>query len=61
MWVDDEDEFAEHRVQLGYPDDVIKAALAATERVRADVIAARAPFDGAADAWLARVGELADR
>ena len=26
VWVDDEDEFAEHRVSLGYPDEVIEQA-----------------------------------
>src|SRR3954469_16010730 len=45
-WVDDEDEFADHRVRFGYTEDVIAAALAASERVLADVTAARAPFDG---------------
>jgi hypothetical protein len=27
VWVDDEDEFADHRVRLGYPDDVVTLAL----------------------------------
>ncbi len=26
VWIEDEDEFAEHRVELGYPDDVASAA-----------------------------------
>ena len=27
VWVDDEDEFAEHRVSLGYPEEVIEQAV----------------------------------
>jgi len=61
VWIDDEDEFADHRVRYGYPDDVIAAAVAAAERVHADVTAARAPYDGAAEAWLARLGDLLSR
>jgi predicted RNA-binding protein associated with RNAse of E/G family len=54
IWVDDEDEFAEHRVSLGYPDDVVKQALAACERVHAALVAGDPPFDGTARDWLAR-------
>ncbi|HEY0950738.1 DUF402 domain-containing protein [Nocardioides sp.] len=56
--VDDEDEFAEHRVRLGYPDEVVRAALASCDRVRAAVEAAAAPYDGSAEAWLTRLGAL---
>jgi hypothetical protein len=55
IWIDDEDEFADHRVRFGYPDDVVAAAVAASERVFADVTAERAPFAGAADTWLTRL------
>jgi hypothetical protein len=55
VWVDDEDEFADHRVRFGYPDDVIAAALASSERVFAAVTADRPPFVGAAGVWLARL------
>jgi hypothetical protein len=55
VWVDDEDEFAEHRVSLGYPDDLADAALASCARVHAAVRECRPPYDGAADRWLARV------
>jgi len=61
VWVDDEDEFAEHRVSLGYPDDLSRAAMASCDRVHADVLARRAPYDGSAEAWLARMGDLAKR
>ncbi|MGO4680877.1 hypothetical protein [Microbacterium sp. 2MCAF23] len=59
-WIDDEDEWDEHRVQYGYPADVQRhlEALAAdlAERVRAQL----PPFDDAsADVWLDRLAELA--
>jgi hypothetical protein len=55
VWVDDEDEFARHRVELGYPDEVARLAMTTCDRVQADVTAARAPYDGTAGAWLARL------
>lgn len=59
VWVDDEDEFAVHRVQLGYPDDVAQAALRSCTDVRRAVVAREPPYDGAtADRWL---GVLAAR
>ena len=58
-WIDDEDEWDEHRVQYGYPADVQRhlEALAADleRRVRAHL----PPFDDAtADVWLDRLAEL---
>jgi hypothetical protein len=61
VWVDDEDEFADHRIRFGYPDDLVRAATASCERVHEAVATATAPYDGSADAWLARVDGLADR
>ncbi len=58
VWVDDEDEFAEHRVSLGYPDEVTRAAMASCDRVQAAVEAGLAPFDGTAVDWLTRLGGL---
>ena len=55
--MDDEDEFADHRVRFGYPEAVITAALASCRQVEAAVAGGRAPYDGAATAWLVRVGE----
>jgi uncharacterized protein len=54
VFVDDEDEFAEHRVRYGYPEEIVRLA----ERTCADVLraveAAEAPFDGPTAAyWLA--------
>ncbi|OZB85487.1 hypothetical protein [Microbacterium sp. 13-71-7] len=59
-WIDDEDEWDEHRVQYGYPADVQRhlEALAADleQRVRAQL----PPFDDAtADVWLDRLEALA--
>lgn len=51
--VDDEDEFEEHRVTLGYPADVVAGARASCEAVLAAVSARTAPYDGSHQAWLA--------
>lgn len=53
VWIDDEDEFAEHRVAFGYPDDVTAAASATCADVLRRVTAHEPPFDGEAPArWL---------
>jgi hypothetical protein len=54
-WVDDEDEFAEHRIEYGYPDELVAAAAASCDRVHAAVAARTAPYDGVAARWLTRV------
>ncbi|MEN8237608.1 MAG: DUF402 domain-containing protein [Actinomycetota bacterium] len=48
----DEDEFVEHQVLYGYPEEVRDAALVATERARKLLVSRSAPFNGAADRWL---------
>lgn len=58
-WIDDEDEWDEHRARYGYPAAVqqrlVTLATDLERRVRAQV----APFDDAtADAWLDRLEEL---
>ena len=55
VWVDDEDEFAAHRVSLGYPDEVIEQAITSCESVRVAVEGADAPFDGIHREWIARL------
>jgi len=55
-WVDDEDEFAAHRVAQGYPTAVVEAAHASCEQVLAALRAGLPPYDGTARAWLERVG-----
>jgi protein associated with RNAse G/E len=55
VWVDDEDEFARHRVELGYPDEVAGLATASRDRIRDLVTRRAAPFDGAARRWFAEL------
>jgi uncharacterized protein len=52
VWVDDEDEFADHRVRFAYPSDVVRMAARSCEAVHAAVVQGRAPYDGTARAWL---------
>jgi hypothetical protein len=49
--VDDEDEFEEHRVQYGYPAEVVALALASKDTVLDAVRSATPPFDGSAAPW----------
>jgi hypothetical protein len=55
VWVEDEDEFAAHRVRHAYPGDVVRLAASSCERVRVAVEQGRPPYDGSAAAWLAAV------
>ena len=55
VWVDDEDEFVEHRVLFSYPDATVEHAIGSCERIRQVMLATAAPFDGSANAWLDRV------
>lgn len=55
VYVDDEDEFDEHRITLGYPDDVVTAARASCADVLSAVQGARAPYDGSHLPWLERL------
>ena len=57
LWLDDEDEFAEHRASMGYPDDVGAAAERDAQDVLALVRAALPPFDGRAEEWLRRFAD----
>ncbi len=52
VWIDDEDEFADHRVRYAYPDDISALAMQSCDRVHTDLVAAAPPFDGSAEAWL---------
>lgn len=51
VWVDDEDEFAEHRVELGYPPEIVALAEGSRDRIHAAIRDARAPFDGSHRRW----------
>jgi protein associated with RNAse G/E len=55
VWVDDEDEFAEHQVTLGYPADIILSAQRSCEEVLQTVAAGAEPFSGVHREWLARL------
>ena len=55
VWVDDEDEFAEHRVRLAYPDDVVSAAIRSCEATLDAVRDRTAPYDGRHLGWLGRL------
>jgi len=61
VWVDDEDEFAEHRVALGYPDEIASGAERSCALVRARVAAGRPPYDGSHEPWLATLERLTAR
>ena len=53
VWIDDEDEWDEHRVLYGYPADVQAALTAKAAQLKAQVIARTAPFDEATPSrWL---------
>ncbi len=58
VWVDDEDEFAEHRVAFDYPEDVVTSAVASAERRHSSAV--RVPVAAALStvrphrAWLDR-------
>lgn len=53
--LDDEDEFELHRVELGYPDDVVATAQATAAQLVADVTRRAEPFGAASQSWLPRV------
>jgi uncharacterized protein len=55
VFVDDEDEFAEHQVHFGYPPDVITRAEQTAAWLLAAVSAGTEPFGSAAEQWLAKV------
>ncbi len=62
VFVDDEDEFAEHRVAFGYPSEVVSLAEESCAWVLESVLAERAPFDGdTSDAWLETLARLRRR
>jgi protein associated with RNAse G/E len=55
VWIDDEDEFADHRVAMGYPDDVVARVEHDAQEVARMIAAGEAPFDGRAERWLAQL------
>lgn len=57
-FVDDEDEFEEHRVALDYPDAIVAAARASCEELEVAVRAGVAPYDGSHQRWLDELTRL---
>jgi uncharacterized protein len=55
VFVDDEDEFAEHKVRFGYPPDVIARAEQSAAWLLAAVSAGVEPFGTAVEKWLDKV------
>ena len=55
VFLDDEDEFEEHRVLWSYPEELVKGCHAAVEEVRGLLALQEGPFDQAIFAW--RPGE----
>lgn len=55
VWVDDEDEFADHRIRFGYPWDLVRLAATSCDTVRAAVEARLAPYDDTPRSWFARL------
>jgi hypothetical protein len=49
--VDDEDEFAEHRVAFGYPPAIVALAEASRDRVHAAILDEDPPYDGSHVHW----------
>jgi hypothetical protein len=60
-WIDDVDEFAEHRELYRYPDAVVVAIEAAATALEQAVRGALPPFDGRASDWLRRLDDLVPR
>ncbi len=59
VFVDDEDEFAEHRVRFGYPPEIISLATEAAAAVRAAVKRQQPPFDDdSSRPWFAALDSL---
>lgn len=55
VFVDDEDEFAEHQVRYGYPPEVVSNAEEAAAWLVAAVGAGVEPFGSVSQAWLEKV------
>ena len=55
LLLDDEDEFDEHRVTLGYPADVVALARRTAEELMTAAAAGHEPFGPTGSRWLARL------
>lgn len=60
IWIDDRDEWEEHRVRYGYPEQIVTHLEARALELEAQVTRQAPPFDDATPGrWLARLAELA--
>lgn len=55
VYIEDEDEFEEHQVSLGYPPRTVAMARATAARLALELEQRVSPFDGVADQWLSRL------
>ena len=60
VFIDDEDEFERHTVELGYPSDVVSGARTTADDVLAAVTEARPPFAQPPEHWLATSRTVTD-
>jgi len=58
VFVDDRDEFDEHRVEYGYPPEIVELAMATSDLVHRAISQKAPPFDGRSAPWLALLGGL---
>lgn len=58
VFVDDEDEFDEHRASWGYPHDLVERTRALCACLADDLAAGRPPFHGVHRAWLDRLAGI---
>lgn len=60
VFIDDEDEFARHQLELGYPPDLIERVRRTADGLLDAVRSRREPFDTVGPAWLERVKQWPD-
>jgi protein associated with RNAse G/E len=53
--LDDEDEFAEHQIEFGYPEDVVRRAQSSAEFLLEAVRSGAEPFGSASARWFQRL------
>jgi len=58
VFVDDEDEFDEHRVEFGYPSEIVDLARSSADIVLTALTRRLPPFDGSHEPWLAALAAL---
>ena len=59
--VDDEDEVAEHQVELGYPPETVALAEASRDRVHQAILDEHPPYDGSHLRWQRVLDDLTAR